>query len=92
MLRSEWRNKYVSEKSEEASLLHKKQRHVCVFLLKKARKEYYKNLDLHNVTDTKTFWKTVKPIRRNKVKTCYTISLIQKSTVTTSENFLSVFC
>ena len=31
----------------------KKQRNVCVFLLKKDKKEYYENLDLHNVTDTK---------------------------------------
>ena len=33
-----------------------------VFSLKKTKKEYYENLDLHNVTDTKRFWKTVKPV------------------------------
>ena len=55
---------------------------ICVFLLKKAKKEYYKNLDLH-VTDTKRSWKTVKLVFRSKIKTCYTISLIKKSTVIT---------
>ena len=75
MLRSKLRNKYLTEKSYEAILLHKKQRNVCVSLLKKAKKEYYENLDLHNVTDTRRFWKTVKPVFGNKVKACNTISL-----------------
>ena len=83
MLRSKLRNKYLIEKSEEARLLYKKQRNVCVFLLKKAKKEYYENLDLQNVTDTKRFWKTVKSVFGNKVKTCNTNSLIEKSTVVT---------
>ena len=44
---------------------------------------------LHNVTDTKRFWKTVKPVFGNKVKTCNTSSLIEKSTVITSEKALA---
>ena len=41
MLRSEWRNKYLREESEEARLLHKsKDMFVFFFLLKKAREEY----------------------------------------------------
>ena len=55
MLRPKLRNKHLTDKSEEARFLYKKQRNVCVFLLKKAKKEYYKNLDSHNVTDTKRF-------------------------------------
>ena len=56
-LRSKLRNKYLIQKSEESRLLYKKQRNVCVFLLKKAKKEYYVNFDLHNVTDTNRFGK-----------------------------------
>ena len=89
MLRSKLRNKYLIEKSEEARLLYKKQRNVCVFLLKKAKKEYYENLDLQNVTDTKRFWKTVKPVFGNKAETCNTVSLIEKSTVIKSEKALA---
>ena len=97
MLRSKLRNKYLTEKSEEARLLYKKQRNACVFLWKKAKKEYYENLDLHNVIDTKRFWKTVKPMFGNKIKTCNTVSLIEKSTVITSEKaltktFIEFFC
>ena len=46
--------------------------------LKKLKKEYYENLNLQNVTDTKRFWKKVKPVFQNKVKTCSTISLTEK--------------
>ena len=93
MLRSKLRNKYLTEKFEEARLLYSKQINVCVFLLKKAKKEYYENFDLHNVADTKRFQKTVKPVFENKVKTCSTISLIEKSTFITSDKaLLRVIC
>ena len=58
-------------------------------MLKKTKKEYHENLDLHNVTDAKSFWKTVKPVLENKVKTCDTISLIEESTVITSQKVLA---
>ena len=35
-----------------------------------------------------SFWKTVKPVFRNNVKTCDIISLIKKSTAITSEEKL----
>ena len=55
MFRSKLRKKQLIQKSEEARLLYKKQRNGCVFLLKKATKKYYENLDLQNVTDTIRF-------------------------------------
>ena len=57
--------------------------------MNKAKKEYYGNLDLHNVTDTKMVWKTVKPVFGNKVKICNTISLIKKTTVISSQKALA---
>ena len=60
-----------------------------VFLLKKAQKEYYKNLDLQNVTSTQKFWETVKPVYENKVKTCNTNSLIDKKSVIKLEKALA---
>ena len=38
------------------------------FLLKKAKKEYYDNLDLYNATDTKDILETIKPVFRNIVE------------------------
>ena len=56
------RNKCLIKKFDDAELLFKKQRNACVFLLKKAKKEYYENLKLCNVIDSKKFWKIVKPV------------------------------
>ena len=42
------------------------QRNLCVSLVRTAKKEYFDNLDLRNVADNKTFWKTVKPFFTDK--------------------------
>ena len=36
-------------------------------LLKKAKKEYYQNVEEKNVTDNKRFWKTVKTLLSDKL-------------------------
>ena len=36
-------------------------------LLKKAKKEYYQNVEEKNVTDNKRFWKTVKALLFDKL-------------------------
>ena len=61
MKRSRLRNNFLRKKTEETRKLYVKQRNKCVSLLKKAKKEYYQNLDEKNVIDNNKFWKTVKP-------------------------------
>ena len=39
-----------------------------VFLLKNARKDYYENICLSNLTDSYKFWKTMNPVFDSKVK------------------------
>ena len=70
-----WFNMFTIEKNKEMFL----------FLLKKAQKEYYENLDLQNVTSTQKFWETVKPVYENEVKTCNSNSLIEKSVITSEK-------
>ena len=62
MKRSTLRNNFLRKKTDETRKLYIKQRNKRVPLLKKAKKEYYKNLDEKNVIDNKKFWKTVKPL------------------------------
>ena len=62
---------------------------VFLFTEKRAKKEYYKDLDLHVVLTQKRFGKTIKIVSGNKVKTCNTISLIKKSIVITLEKALA---
>ena len=47
---------------------HNKQRNLCVSITGKAKRSYYKNLDLNDIIDSKTFWATVKPLFSNKIK------------------------
>ena len=47
--------------------IQKQKINVCVYLLKKAKKNY-ENTDISNSTDSKKFWKTLKPIFGSKVK------------------------
>ena len=89
MLRSKLRNKYLKEKTDDARVRYKKQRNVCVFLLKKAKKNYFENLDLCDVNDNKKFWKTVKPVFANKIKSTNNITLVEKASLITSDKDLS---
>ena len=82
-------NKYLNEKYDDARFLYKKQRNVCVFLCKKAKKENYENLDLYGVTDSKKFWKSVKQVFRN-LQSCNTISSIVKYAVISAEEKLAM--
>ena len=60
-------NKYLRNKTEKSKRKYTKQRNYCVSLLRKSKREYYSNLDVKNITDNKTFWKTVKPFLSDKV-------------------------
>ena len=37
------------------------QQNHCVNLLRKTKKNYFTNLNMKDITDSKTFWKTIKP-------------------------------
>ena len=62
MLRSKLRNKFLKDKTDEARTKYRKQRNICVHLLRRAKRNYYNDLDLSNVTDNRKFWKTIRPL------------------------------
>ena len=67
MQRSKLRNAYLKDKARAARIAYKKQRNVCVSILRQSKKCYYENLDTKNITANKKFWGTVKPFFSNKV-------------------------
>ena len=85
MLRSKLQNKYLKCKSEEARARFKIQRNVCVTLLRKARRNFYENLELGRVNGSNKFWNAVKSVLGNKVTTRRNIFLIENKKVVTSE-------
>ena len=55
MLRSKLQNQNLKCKSEEATARFKIQTNLCVTLLRKAKHDYYENLDLVKVNEPKKF-------------------------------------
>ena len=68
MLRTKLRNKFLKQKTTETRSGYNKQRNVCVSILRKAKRSYFENLDIKNLSDNRKFWGTVKPLFSNKVR------------------------
>ena len=78
MLRSKLRNRCNKNRTEENERGFKKQRNLCVKLLRKTKCNY-QNLDLKNLSDNRKCWKTVKPIFSGKVQTSSSVTLAEGS-------------
>ena len=48
-------------------------------MLRRAKRNYYHDLDLSNVTDNRKFWKTIRPLFANKIKAKSKITLNEDS-------------
>ena len=73
MKRSRLRNKFLKDRTENNQKNFKLQRNFCKKLLRATKKSYYSNRDIKNVTDNKTFWKTIilfftkRPLKGEKI-------------------------
>ena len=61
MHRSKLKNIYNKNRTDVNWANYKKQRNFCVTLLRRTKKEYFQNLNVKDLSDNKTFWKTIKP-------------------------------
>ena len=68
MKRSTLRNIYVKNKTDTNRIAYIKRRNYCVSHLRKTKKDHYANLNEKDVADNKQFWRTVKPLLSDKVK------------------------
>ena len=48
-------------------------------LIRREKKNFFKNISTRDLTDNKTFWKTVKLLCTDKVQTKFKITLIEKN-------------
>ena len=60
----------INNKDRNADIwrAYKKQRNKCVQILRQAKANHYKNLDIKCLEDNRKFWKTVKPLFSNKIQ------------------------
>ena len=61
MIISKLRKKFLKDKNEQSRNHFRKQRNLCVALVRRAKQQYFSTLDLSLIADSKKFWKTVKP-------------------------------
>ena len=81
-----FRNKYLRNKTDENKRKYTKQQNHCVSRLRKSEREYYSNLDVKNITDKKTFWKTVKTFLTDKVASAQKMTLIENHKIVKNDN------
>ena len=85
MLRSKLRNKFLKSRSNKDREAYKKQRNLCVSLLRQNKKDYFETLDMKSVTDNEMFWKTVAPLFSNKSKVSNNITLSENEKLITND-------
>ena len=66
MTRSRLKNICNKKRSYDNWDKYKKQRNICVKLLRKTKQGYFNNIDIKSVIDIKKFWKTIRPYFSNK--------------------------
>ena len=79
MTRTRLRNRFLKNRSNGNRDLFRKQRKLCVSLLRKSKKDYFSKLNEKQITDNKRFWKTVKPFLSNKVQSSERINLTDEN-------------
>ena len=60
------KNNFLNYRSNDYKKTYNTQRNYCLTLVRKSKKGYYSNLDHENVTNNKTFWKSIKPLFSEK--------------------------
>ena len=78
-------NKYRKDNSAGNLFTYKKQRNLCVKLLRKSRKVFNNNLNVKRITDNRKFWQTIKPNFTDKTVKDERITLVDGGKVITEE-------
>ena len=89
MNRTRLRNKFLRSRSTEDRSAYNQQRNFCLSLVRKAKKDYYNNLDHKKVTDNKPFWRTVKPLFSDKNSSFSKIALIENELLLNDDEKIS---
>ena len=89
MLRSHYRNIYLKEKTEINKQRYNKQRNFCVSQVRRAKQDYFQNINENHISDNKKFWKTVKPYFSNKHSSNERITLLNNGKIISKDDELA---
>ena len=85
MNRSRCKNTYFLNKTAENWETYRKLRNDCVKLTKKVKREYFQNLNINYIKDSKMFWKTVKLLFSNKGSKSTKIILVENDEIVSDD-------
>ena len=91
MQRSTLRNIFLQERADEEKALYNKQKDLCVSLLRRTMRNYFRQLNTNTVSDSRTFWKTVSPLFSEKAFHSESIALKENNEIVTSETLTKFF-
>ena len=89
MHRSRLKNTYIRKRIDKNRENYKKQRNFCIDLLCKTKTEYFKNLNVKDLSDNRKFWKTIKPYFSNKGLNSIKLLLKKKGNLVSDEKELA---
>ena len=91
MTRSRLRNKFNLKRNQSNWEKYKKQRNFCTSLLKKSKQNFFRNLNIKDLSDNKKFWKKIAPLFSNNTKTADTIILTKDDEIIRDEKKVATF-
>ena len=86
MTRTGLLNKNRKDNSAGNLFAYKRQRNLCVKLLRKSKKLFCNNLHVTRITDNRKFWQIIKPNFAGKTLKDETITLVDRDNFVTEEN------
>ena len=89
MFRSRLKNTYIRKRNDKNWENYKKQRNFCVELLRKTKPEYFKNVNVKDLSDNRKFWKTIKLYFSNKGLNSNKLLLKEKGNLVSDEKELA---
>ena len=85
MNRSRLKNRFSKNPNKENELRYKKQRNYCVNLLKREKKLYFSSLNIDSISNSKKFWKTIKPYFSEKTIINKKIILVDEENIISND-------
>ena len=86
MERSKLKSSWLKDKqNDNKKTLYHRQRNYCLSLLRRTKKKYFADLKVNKVTDSRKFWKTVKPFFSNKSSKRMKYTLVENDNIVNEE-------
>ena len=79
------KNRYNKNRNYKNLYLYKEQKNFCVSLLRERKRNYFKNVNMQDITDNKKFWKTIKSYFSDKGYNQNKITIVEKNSIITDE-------